>query len=109
MRSVSNCVVSSTPYKEIRILLELLLCRRISILKFGRMNALGFLIYLVTISATVRARGSIVGRVTDSAGLVSHSNAVLTYNNTFVPGGRWLQPLTVPTPLSVEKHGCVNG
>jgi hypothetical protein len=23
--------------------------------------------------------------------------AILTYNNTFVPGGTWLQPLTVVT------------
>jgi hypothetical protein len=27
-----------------------------------------------------------------------NSNAVLTYNNTFVPDGPWLQPLTVLTP-----------
>jgi hypothetical protein len=27
-----------------------------------------------------------------------NSNAVLTYNNTFVPNGPWLQPLTVLTP-----------
>ena len=29
---------------------------------------------------------------------VLNANAVLTYNNTFVPGGPWLQPLTVLTP-----------
>ena len=29
---------------------------------------------------------------------VLNSNAVLTYDNTFVPGGPWLQPLTVLTP-----------
>lgn len=29
---------------------------------------------------------------------VLNTNAVLTYNNTFVPGGPWLQPLTVVTP-----------
>jgi len=29
---------------------------------------------------------------------VVNSSAVLTYNNTFVPGGPWLQPLTVLTP-----------
>jgi len=29
---------------------------------------------------------------------IVNSNAVLTYNNTFVPGGPWLQPLTVLTP-----------
>jgi hypothetical protein len=27
-----------------------------------------------------------------------NSSAVLTYNNTFVPGGTWLQPLTIVTP-----------
>jgi hypothetical protein len=27
-----------------------------------------------------------------------NSSAVLTYNNTFVPGGTWLQPSTVLTP-----------
>ena len=27
-----------------------------------------------------------------------NSSAVLTYNNTFVPGGTWLQPLTLLTP-----------
>ena len=35
-----------------------------------------------------------------------NSSAVLSYNNAFVPGGTWLQPLTVMTPrfikLSVE-------
>jgi hypothetical protein len=27
-----------------------------------------------------------------------NSSAVLTYNNTFIPGGTWLQPLTILTP-----------
>jgi hypothetical protein len=27
-----------------------------------------------------------------------NSSAVLTYNNTFVPAGPWLQPLTIITP-----------
>jgi len=27
-----------------------------------------------------------------------NSSAVLTYNNSFVPGGTWLQPLTILTP-----------
>jgi hypothetical protein len=27
-----------------------------------------------------------------------NSSTVLTYNNTFVPGGTWLQPLTIVTP-----------
>ena len=27
-----------------------------------------------------------------------NSSAVLTYNNTFVPDGPWLQPLTILTP-----------
>ena len=29
---------------------------------------------------------------------VLNSSAVLTYNNIFVPGGPWLQPLTILTP-----------
>jgi hypothetical protein len=39
---------------------------------------------------------------------VLNSSAVLTYNNTFVPGGPWLQPLTVLTPrlfrIAAELH-----
>jgi hypothetical protein len=31
-----------------------------------------------------------------------NSSAVLTYNNTFVPGGTWLQPLTILTPRFVK-------
>ena len=27
-----------------------------------------------------------------------NSSPVLTYNNAFVPGGTWLQPLTILTP-----------
>jgi hypothetical protein len=27
-----------------------------------------------------------------------NSNAVLTYNNAFVPGGTWLQPRSILTP-----------
>jgi hypothetical protein len=27
-----------------------------------------------------------------------NSSAVLTYNNAFVPGGTWLQPITIMTP-----------
>ena len=27
-----------------------------------------------------------------------NSSAVLTYNNAYVPGGAWLQPLTILTP-----------
>jgi len=30
------------------------------------------------------------------------SNAVLTYNNTFVPDGPWLQPLAVLTPRLIK-------
>ena len=37
-----------------------------------------------------------------------NSSAVLTYDNTFVPGGQWLQPLTILTPrffkITVEIH-----
>ena len=27
-----------------------------------------------------------------------NASAVLTYDNTFVPGGKWLQPLSILTP-----------
>jgi hypothetical protein len=33
---------------------------------------------------------------------VMNSHAVLTYNNAFVPGGPWLQPLTILTPRMVK-------
>jgi hypothetical protein len=33
---------------------------------------------------------------------VTNSAAVLTYNQTFVPGGTWLQPLSVLTPRFVK-------
>jgi hypothetical protein len=33
---------------------------------------------------------------------VLNSSAVLTYNNSFVPGGPWLQPLTILTPRFVK-------
>ena len=33
-----------------------------------------------------------------------NSGAVLTYNNTFVPGGPWLQPLTMLTPAVPQAH-----
>ena len=31
-----------------------------------------------------------------------NSSAVLTYNTAFVPGGTWLQPLTILTPRFVR-------
>ena len=31
-----------------------------------------------------------------------NSSAVLTYNNAFVPGGTWLQPLTILTPRFIK-------
>jgi hypothetical protein len=37
---------------------------------------------------------------------VANSNAVLAYNNTFVPGGPWLQPLIVLTPRLVKITGA---
>jgi hypothetical protein len=33
---------------------------------------------------------------------VLNSSAVLTYNQTFIPGGAWLTPLTVLTPRFVK-------
>jgi hypothetical protein len=47
-----------------------------------------------------------VGRARTVAALeiynVLNSGAVLTYNNVFVPGGTWLQPLTILTPRFVK-------
>jgi hypothetical protein len=34
-----------------------------------------------------------------------NSSAVLTYNNAFVPGGTWLQPLTILTPRFLRFSG----
>jgi hypothetical protein len=33
---------------------------------------------------------------------VLNSSAVLAYNNAFVPGGTWLQPLTILTPRFIK-------
>ena len=33
-----------------------------------------------------------------------NSSAVLTYDNTFVPGGAWLQPLTILTPRFAQAE-----
>jgi hypothetical protein len=45
-----------------------------------------------------RARASVAAEIYN----VANSSAVLTYNNTFVPGGTWLQPLTILTPRFVK-------
>ena len=37
-----------------------------------------------------------------------NSNAVLTYNNTFVPGGTWLQPLSILSPRFVRLTGEID-
>ena len=37
-----------------------------------------------------------------------NSGAVLTYNNTFVPDGPWLQPLTVLTPRFVKLTAAID-
>jgi hypothetical protein len=46
------------------------------------------------------------GRTRTSIGIdvfnVMNSAAVLTYNQTFVPGGTWLQPPSVLTPRFVK-------
>jgi hypothetical protein len=49
----------------------------------------------VSKSFTYRGSRTVVGL--DIYNLLN-SSAVLTYNNTFVPGGTWLQPLTILTP-----------
>ena len=37
-----------------------------------------------------------------------NSSAVLTYNTAFVPGGTWLQPLTILTPRFVRITGEID-
>ena len=37
-----------------------------------------------------------------------NSNAILTYNNAFVPGGTWLQPVTILTGRLVKFSAEVN-
>src|SRR4029450_5325078 len=37
-----------------------------------------------------------------------NSNAILTYNNTFVPGGTWLQPRAILTPRMFRISGEYN-
>ena len=37
-----------------------------------------------------------------------NSNAILTYNNAFVPGGTWLQPVTILTGRLVKISGEIN-
>jgi hypothetical protein len=39
---------------------------------------------------------------------VLNSNAVLAYNNTFVPGGPWLQPLAVLTPRLIKLTAALD-
>jgi len=49
------------------------------------------------------------GRLRTTLGMdvynVLNSSAILTYNNTFVPGGPWLQPLTILTPRFLRFTG----
>ena len=37
-----------------------------------------------------------------------NSSSVLTYNNTFVPGGTWLQPLSILSPRFIRLTGEVD-
>ena len=37
-----------------------------------------------------------------------NSGAVLTYNNSFVPGGPWLQPLTILTPRFLKLTAAID-
>jgi hypothetical protein len=37
-----------------------------------------------------------------------NSSTVLTYNNTFVPGGTWLQPLTILSPRFIRLTGEID-
>jgi hypothetical protein len=52
------------------------------------------------------------GRFRTVAGVDVHnllnSSAILTYDNTFVPGGPWLQPLTVQTPRLLKVTAALD-
>jgi len=39
---------------------------------------------------------------------VFNSAAVLTYNNTFVPAGQWLQPIAILTPRFLKLTGQID-
>ena len=58
------------------------------------------------------ARTFRIGKVQTTVGIdvfnVLNSAAVLTYNNTFVPGGQWLQPIAVLTPRFLKLTGQVD-
>jgi hypothetical protein len=58
----------------------------------GRINQLD-----VRVGKTVKSRRARTLVAMDIYNALN-SSAVLTYNNTFVPGGPWLQPLTILTP-----------
>ena len=52
------------------------------------------------------------GRVRTTLGIdvfnVFNSAAVLSYNNTFVPGGQWLQPIAILTPRFLKLTGQID-
>ncbi len=59
-----------------------------------------------------RRQDAAFGRTRTNVGLdiynVMNSSAVLTYNQTFVPGGSWLTPLQVLTPRFVKFSAQVD-
>ena len=58
------------------------------------------------------ARPFKTGKVRTTVGIdvynVFNSAAVLTYNNTFVPGGQWLQPIAILTPSFLKLTGQID-
>jgi hypothetical protein len=58
------------------------------------------------------ARPFRIGKVRTTVGIdvfnVFNSAAVLTYNNTFVPGGQWLQPMAILTPRFLKLTGQID-
>jgi hypothetical protein len=58
------------------------------------------------------ARPFRIGKVRTTVGIdvfnVFNSAAVLTYNNTFVPGGQWLQPIAILTPRFLKLTGQID-
>jgi hypothetical protein len=58
------------------------------------------------------ARPFRIGKVRTTVGIdvfnVFNSAAVLTYNNTFVPAGQWLQPIAILTPRFLKLTGQID-
>ena len=62
------------------------------------------LVWLTLVPTSALAQASIAGGATVGVDIFNlmNSDTVLTFNQTFVPGGTWLAPLSVLTPRFVK-------